>query len=47
MESEVELIEKQIKLIHHRGSYRDIYEIVRNILQFIASKYDCRLVEVV
>jgi predicted transcriptional regulator len=37
---------RQVKIIRHRGPHRENYEIVNDILQFVASKYNCNRAEV-
>jgi predicted transcriptional regulator len=42
----VQVLGKQVKFIRHRGPHRENYEIVNDILQFVASKYSCNIAEV-
>lgn len=42
----MEVVEKQKRLNRHRGPHRGNYEIVNDILQFVASKYNCNIAEV-
>jgi predicted transcriptional regulator len=42
----VNVVERQEKRKRHREQHRDNYEIVSDILQCIASKYDCNISEV-
>lgn len=37
---------KQVRLIRHRGPHRDYQEIINDILQFVATKYNCNMAEV-
>jgi predicted transcriptional regulator len=34
-------LEKRMKCVRHQGPHREHYEIVNDILQFVASKYNC------
>jgi len=42
----VKVLGKHVKIIRHRGPHRENYEIVNDILQFVASKYNCNRAEV-
>ncbi|MGH9986073.1 MAG: winged helix-turn-helix domain-containing protein [Nitrososphaeraceae archaeon] len=42
----MEVVEKQEKRKRHREQHRGNYEIVNDILQFVASKYNCNMAEV-
>jgi hypothetical protein len=42
----VEVIGSQVKFSRHRGPHRENYEIVKDILLFVASKYNCNMAEV-
>jgi predicted transcriptional regulator len=42
----MKVLGKQVKIIRHRGPHRENYEIVNDILKFIASKYNCNMAEV-
>ena len=42
----MEVIGSQVKFSRHRGPHRENYEIVKDILLFVASKYNCNMAEV-
>ncbi|MGH9986675.1 MAG: hypothetical protein ACRD8W_22250 [Nitrososphaeraceae archaeon] len=42
----MEVVENQDKKKRHRGLHRGNYEIAYDILQFVASKYNCNTTEV-
>ncbi|MPZ05716.1 MAG: hypothetical protein GEU26_04750 [Nitrososphaeraceae archaeon] len=42
----MEVVEKQEKRKRHREQHRGNYEIVNDILRFVASKYNCNIAEV-